>query len=101
MIKFSFEEGLREYAEYTVEQISGEDYKINGPLSYWKKGVSGSALHFDGYYSSIEIDDLLGLKQINDFSVEGWVALAAYPFGWAPIAQKSEWGKKGFYFIYI
>jgi len=98
LIKFSFDEGLKKYTEKTTEQISGEDYKINGPFSYWKRGVSGSALQFDGYYSSIELNDLLGLNEMNDISVEGWVALAAYPFGWAPIIQKSEWGKEGFYF---
>ena len=34
-----------------IEKVSSEQYLIEGGRSYWKKGVSGTALAFDGYES--------------------------------------------------
>jgi hypothetical protein len=98
LLKFSFDEGRFGYSDKTKESISGKELAINGPHSYWKEGISGSALHFDGYYSSIEINNYNGNSELKSFTVAGWIALGAYPFGWAPIMQQSEWGREGFYF---
>ena len=97
-LQFSFDEGISGYSEKTREFVRNKDYLIKGPHVYWKKGVSGSALHFDGYYSAIETDNHLLIHDTKSFTIEGWIALAAYPFDWAPLIQQSEWGKKGFYF---
>ena len=97
VVEFAFDRGLSAYARKAEESVSGHRYEVKGPQAYWKKGVSGSALQFDGYYSGLSLDQHKP-ELSGSFSVDGWVALGAYPFGWAPVIQQSEWGKEGFYF---
>ncbi len=91
---FHFDTGIGD----SVREGRGKKYyEINGHMSNWKRGISRSALAFDGYYSSIEIDDIPGSIRTGSLTVQGWVALGAYPFGWAPIVQFGEWRRSGFY----
>jgi len=52
-----FDEGLErrryESKNLTYEAISGLPFQIGGPKTMWKKGISGTALAFDGYYSKV------------------------------------------------
>lgn len=79
-----------------IEKVSSNKYPVQGPKSYWKAGVSGTALAFDGYNSGITIskDDV---PELSDFTIDVWVALGAYPYNWSPIVHQSEWGQSGFY----
>ncbi|MGB5847954.1 MAG: LamG domain-containing protein [Ignavibacteriaceae bacterium] len=97
-VKLSFDDGLRHPSKQVTESVAGIQYNVNGHKALWKKGISGSALHFDGYYSSILISNPFKNKSLKNLTIEGWVALAAYPFGWAPIIHQSKWNNKGFYF---
>lgn len=90
--KFTFD---RAEGNHVIESVSGQFQEIAGHQTYWKAGISGSALGFDGYVSKVEmpIEETLS----GSFTVESWVALGAYPFNWAPIIHQSKYGEKGFY----
>jgi hypothetical protein len=94
---WSFDEGLVGYSEFTKENISNIDCPISGHKSYWKKGVSGSALQFDGYYSGIKYPVEYSPKIAVEFTIEAWIAMAVHPFGWVPIIQQSHWKTNGYY----
>jgi len=74
----------------TTEEIANISSYIEGHKSLWKKGVSGTALQFDGYTSSVTITGDHA-PEINDaITLEGWVAIGAYPWNWAPIVQQCD-----------
>jgi hypothetical protein len=84
-------------SEYVSNLISGKSYKVEGHKVLRKKGVSGTALQFDGYYSGISIPGQIIFDNPGLLSLEGWFALTAYPFDWAPLIHQSDWNKNGFY----
>ena len=94
VIGFGFNESA---GSTTMESVHKQLTEINGPKALWKKGVSGSCLQFDGYYSSIVQPGNITQEIVNEITVEGWIALGAYPFDWAPVVQQSNWGTSGFY----
>jgi hypothetical protein len=81
----------------TQEEISASEVVVEGQKAYWKQGVSGTCLAFDSYTSRIGIPGS-SASITDEFSLEAWVAVGAYPFNWAPIVQQSEYGESGFYF---
>jgi hypothetical protein len=82
-----FDEGE---GDQTVETVSGAMYEIAGHKSLWRKGVSGTALQFDGYNSVIRIPASEGPKPVSGITLEGWVAIGAYPWSWVPIIQQCD-----------
>jgi hypothetical protein len=93
---FSFDDGLksrpRKMKDKTLERISGKYYDIEGHKSAWKKGVSGTALGFDGYYSKVSIPKNKAPKINRDFALEAWVAPGAYSIcSWSAIVHQSNW----------
>ena len=88
-----FDEGLTSRAyerkDITVEQCSGRDCTIAGNRSLWKRGVSGTALAFDGYFSKVVHSGSHAPAVEDAVSVEAWVALGAYPWNWAPLVHHS------------
>ena len=97
-----FDEGLRQRRQserdITTEDVSGLNCVIEGHKTLWKKGVSGTALAFDGYYSAVTLPAEHCPDTWDGFTIECWVALGAYPFDWAPLVQQCIWGKSGYYF---
>jgi hypothetical protein len=91
---FHFNEGL---SDSVTEYISGIQYPIQGHKSYWTKGVSGSALKFDGYFSAIEVPGAYSPRISTELTLEAWIAMAAHPFGWVPIITQSNWKRAGYY----
>jgi len=81
----------------TKESVSNENCTIGGHKSLWKKGISGTALAFDGYYSAVTLPASQAPSISTSLTVEAWIALGAYPFGWAPVVQQSVWGMGGYY----
>ena len=82
----------------TVEATSGEFNTVTGHTSIYKKGISGTALAFDGYYSGVQLDEESIPEFSYELSIEGWIALDVYPYNKAPIIHHSEsFGEKGFY----
>jgi hypothetical protein len=94
---FSFDTDEEGDSEYISDLVSGQYYKIEGHKALWRKGVSGTALQFDGYYSGISVPSQQKFDNPELLSLEGWFALTAYPFDWAPLIHQSEWNDKGFY----
>jgi hypothetical protein len=84
---WKFDEGK---GDITKEDIGGYDCEINGHKSLWKKGVSGTALQFDGYNSTIILPAEDGPKPTNGITLEAWIAIGAYPWSWTPIIQQTD-----------
>ncbi len=77
-----------------------EEYRgtLGGYYTY-VAGVSGDALRFDGYTTSMTVRShdvtIAGRK---DFTVEAWVALNTFPWNWVPIVDEEEEQQEGFFF---
>jgi hypothetical protein len=82
-----FDEGK---GDVTTETESGFTTEIKGHKSLWKVGVSGTALHFDGYNTVIEVPADKGPRPVNELTLEGWIAIGAYPWSWTPIIQQTD-----------
>ena len=69
---------------------------IAGPKALWKKGVSGAALEFDGYHSAVVLPAAKAPRLASgSVTLEGWFALGAYPWDWAPLIQQGD--DKGYF----
>lgn len=93
---FSFDDALKfrphKLKDKTIEKISGKYFDIEGHKSVWKKGISGTALGFDGYYSRVSIGKDKAVKINRDFALEAWVAPGAYSISsWTAIVHQSKW----------
>lgn len=84
---WNFDAGVGDAVQEAVVQTT---QPICGHKSYWKKGVSGTALAFDGYTTAIQ-QPVGEAPEFNEaFSVETWLTLAAYPWNDAPIVDQGE-----------
>jgi hypothetical protein len=95
---WTFDEGLDDDVDFVKELVSGIELPIEGHKSYWTKGISGTALKFDGYYSEIKFPTQYAPRISGEFTIEAWISMAAHPFGWVPIIQQSHWKEAGYYF---
>ncbi len=81
---WAFDEGISERSfqmkDATFEQTEGTRCPIDGNLTLWKKGISGSALAFDGYDSKVTFKGAEPPSEPTPFTLESWVALGAYPW---------------------
>jgi hypothetical protein len=84
---WTFNEGQ---GNVTSEGVTGQTSNIAGHKSLWKVGVSGTALQFDGYSSEVSLPSAQAPKITNALTLEGWVAIGAYPWNWTPIVQQCE-----------
>ncbi|MHC4457505.1 MAG: hypothetical protein ACYS0I_10520 [Planctomycetota bacterium] len=80
---WQFDEGLvtRSYdkKDITKEGVKGFECEVQGDVTLWKKGVSGTALAFDGYKSSVVCPASKTPKLDDEVTVEAWVVLGALP----------------------
>ena len=86
---WKFDEGE---TNYTQEKISGIISELAGSKTLWRKGVSGTAVQFDGYYSEITLAAEKTPKISEAITLESWVALGAYPWSDVPIVQQLDDG---------
>ncbi|MBA7521604.1 hypothetical protein ES705_13711 [subsurface metagenome] len=84
---FKFDEAT---GDQTVESLGIGKSVIAGDKSVWKRGVSGTALQFDGYKTTVSIPAEKGPKPSDAITLEGWVAIGAYPWSWCPIVQQAD-----------
>lgn len=94
---WSFNEGMKNEINFTKESVSGLETPIEGNKSYWIKGISGTALQFDGYFSGVKLA-VQDAPEVNSLTIEAWIAMKAHPFGWVPIVEQAHWRKSGYYF---
>lgn len=73
-----------------IENVSDVPITIVGHKSLWRKGVSGTALQFDGYNTVIRLPAAKAPKITGGLTLEGWVAIGAYPWSWVPIVQQCD-----------
>ncbi|HUG53036.1 MAG TPA: LamG domain-containing protein [Vicinamibacteria bacterium] len=62
------------------------------------EGVSGKAIRFDGFTTVITGKAVDTPRIAGAFSVDAWVALAAYPWNWCPILAQEKGNEKGYVF---
>jgi len=74
----------------TLESQSGKSFRIEGHKTYWKEGVSGTALQFDGYTSLIRFQKKAQSKSYSGLSIHAWMAIGAYPWNQIPLVQLGE-----------
>ncbi len=90
---FKFDEGA---GTETTEGITHAVLPVAGPKALWKKGVSGAALEFDGYGSAVVLPAAKAPRLASgSVTLEGWFALGAYPWDWAPVIQQGD--DKGYF----
>lgn len=84
------EETVRDVAGKIDDEIEGNFKSMPGPV--------GAALKPDGYTTRIvrSAEKAPALKA--GFSVEAWVAHAAYPWNWCPVLSQRDGEEKGYYF---
>ena len=88
---FKFDESN---GDYTNEFYSDHILEIEGDKTVWKKGVSGKSLQFDGYKTAVKIPATIAPKPTTEITLEGWIAIGAYPWNWCPIIQQADDIKK-------
>jgi len=76
--------------DLTIEGVTGYESTIAGHKSLWKVGVSGTALQFDGYNSEVTLPGTQAPRITDSITLEGWVAIGAYPWNWTPIVQQCD-----------
>jgi len=91
---WSFDE---EDGRNSMDDIQQKKDSIYGSFEY-VPGVSGNAIKLDGFRTYIKRDRYDMSKLKSAFTVEAWIALASYPWSWAPVVDCSCEGQKGFFF---
>lgn len=85
-----FDEGLQATSrEETSESCRATACMVAGNKALWKRGVSGTALAFDGYFSKVTLPRDKAPVLTGSFTVQAWVALGAYPWNDAGIVHCS------------
>ncbi len=85
---FKFDEGT---GDATEEAISKASLPVAGPKTYWKQGVSGTALEFDGYNTVVALPAAQAPALAGgSLTLEAWFAIGAYPWNWVPLIQQGD-----------
>ncbi len=93
---WKFDEGLEPNNNYTEEIKTGSTCLIDGVDSYWRAGVSGSCLSFDGYTSKVTLEAGKLPQITGDFAIEAWIAPQEYPWNQAGIVDHDQDNKAGY-----
>ncbi len=80
-----------------VDSVSGIKDQIRGNFEF-VEGVSGKALKFDGFTTSVVRKADKAPKLGETFAIEAWIALGAYPWNWCPVVAQEKDEKAGYYF---
>jgi len=76
--------------DITNESVTNTSCTVIGHKSLWRKGISGTALQFDGYNTVISFPASKAPQIASAITLEGWVVIGAYPWSWIPIAQQCD-----------
>jgi len=94
--RWTFDEGMKPHEDKVVDAATGTVCPIAGLSTLFMKGVSGTALAFDGYYTGVAME--AEGRSHEALTVEAWAALDAYPYNIAPFVHQSKgFGKEGWY----
>ena len=84
---FKFDEAS---GDTTYENQSGSAVVVKGYMTYWRKGISGTAIQFDDVSTSLSMPAKVAPKPQTAITLEGWVAIGAYPWSWCPVVQQTD-----------
>lgn len=84
---FKFDEGT---GDSTLENTRNTAIPIFGSKTYWRRGISGTSLQFDDVSTSLTLAATKAPKPQNGITLEGWVAIGAYPWSWCPMIQQAD-----------
>lgn len=93
---WKFDEGLDANFHFTTEHNQGTSCPIGGVDSYWRPGISGSCLSFDGYTHKVVMPAADMPRMTGDFSLEVWIAPQEYPWNVAGIVDHDQDKKAGY-----
>lgn len=87
VLHFRFDEGS---GDTTTESRSGHAASVPGPRAWWRAGVSGTALEFDGYTTVVRLPADRAPSIDATLTLEAWLAIGAYPWNRVPIVQQGD-----------
>jgi hypothetical protein len=81
-----------------LDSASGMTDGLDGNFKFMAEGVRGGCLRFDGFTTRLtrQADKMPDLSR--GFTLQGWVALAAYSWNWTPIIAQREGDTRGYSF---
>lgn len=91
-----FDEGAEADSHDTNERNTSTSCKIEGVDSYWRAGVSGTCLSFDGYTNKVTLAADKLPQITKDFTIEAWIAPQEYPWNVAGIVDHDQDKKAGY-----
>lgn len=90
---WAFEKGDEKFA---IDEIGQKKDSVYGGIES-VPGVRGQAVKLDGFGAYIKRGQN-SVKPEGAFTIEGWIALASYPWSWSPMVDCSYPKIKGFFF---
>ena len=87
LVWFRFDEAI---GDSTYEMLSGSAVPVRGYMTYWRKGISGTSIQFDDVSTCLSMAANIAPKPETAITIEGWVAIGAYPWSWCPIVQQLD-----------
>lgn len=71
---------------------------IEGNFKFVPEGVRGSCLRFDGFTTLVRREAAKVPDLSKGFTLQSWVAVAAYPWNWSPIVAQRDRETRGYSF---
>jgi hypothetical protein len=97
---WKFDEGLEADSRLTIESVKGVRCSIGGAESYWRAGVSGTCLSYDGYTNRVSLPAADVPRLTSDFTIEAWIAPQEYSWNRSGIVDHDQ-GKRAGYSMVI
>ncbi len=80
-----------------MESATGNRDTVEGNFKL-TSGIDGNALKFDGFTTAVRrLPDRVP-RLSGSFTIEAWIAAAAWPWNWCPVIAQELNEKQGFYF---
>jgi hypothetical protein len=87
------------FDKQTAEDTAGNvKDAIAGNHTFMPEGVRGGCLRLDGFTTLVRREAARAPKLSKGFTLQGWVALAAYPWNWTPVLAQRDGDVRGFSF---
>ena len=78
-----------------VDSAGGVTNAIEGNYRFMPEGVRGDCLRFDGFTTLVRHEAAKVPDLARGFTLQGWVALAAYSWNWTPIIAQRDGDTRG------
>ena len=85
-------------AQTALESVSGTTNELEGNYKFMPEGVHGGCLRFDGFTTLLRYKGTQVPALSKGFTLQAWVALAAYSWNWTPLLAQRDGETRGFSF---